>query len=72
MNLTDAVSILIFPDIKGLSRILPRDAHEELTTKVATFLQSEGFETFTLSTESCDLCDGRASAKPAGNDGALS
>ena len=34
-----------------------RDAHEELTTEVAGFLKGEGFETFTLSTESCDLCE---------------
>ena len=34
-----------------------RDAHEELTTAVADFLKEQGFETFTLSTESCDICE---------------
>ena len=34
-----------------------RTAHEELTTEVARFLKEQGFETFTLSTESCDICE---------------
>ena len=34
-----------------------RAAHEELTTEVARFLKEQGFETFTLSTESCDICE---------------
>ncbi len=33
-----------------------RDAHEELTAEVAGFLKDQGFDTFTLSTESCDIC----------------
>ena len=33
-----------------------RDAHEKITTEVAAFLKKQGFETFTLSTESCDIC----------------
>ena len=33
-----------------------RDAHEELTTAVAEYLKGEGFDTFTLSTETCDIC----------------
>ena len=33
-----------------------RDAHEDLTTEVAGFLREQGYETFTLSTESCDYC----------------
>ena len=31
-------------------------AHEDLTEKVRDFLEGEGYETFTLSTESCDYC----------------
>ena len=33
-----------------------RMAHEDLTEKVRDFLEGEGYETFTLSTESCDYC----------------
>ena len=51
-------SVAEVSDVMNMPEMLAtRDAHEELTTKVATFLQSEGFETFTLSTESCDLCE---------------
>ena len=31
--------------------------HEDLTTEVAGFLREQGFDTFTLSTESCDICE---------------
>jgi predicted metal-binding protein len=34
-----------------------RQDHERLTEQVALFLRQEGFKTFTLSTESCDICD---------------
>ena len=45
-------------DVMNMAEMLAtRDAHEELTTEVAGFLKGEGFETFTLSTESCDLCE---------------
>ena len=51
-------SVAEVSDVMNMPEMLAtRDAHEELTTKVAAFLQGEGFETFTLSTESCDLCE---------------
>lgn len=34
-----------------------RDAHEKLTTEVDRFLKNMGYDTFTLSTESCDICE---------------
>ena len=34
-----------------------RMEHEALTEKVRDFLEGEGYETFTLSTESCDFCE---------------
>ena len=44
-------------DLMNMEEMLAtRDAHEELTTKVAEYLKGEGFCTFTLSTESCDIC----------------
>lgn len=33
-----------------------RRAHEELTGEIAAFLKNEGYETYILSTESCDIC----------------
>lgn len=34
-----------------------RDDHEELTSILAGWLEEQGFETFTLSTESCAICE---------------
>ena len=51
-------SVAEVSDVMNMAEMLAtRDAHEELTTEVAGFLKGEGFETFTLSTESCDLCE---------------
>ena len=51
-------SVAEVSDLMNMEEMLStRDAHEELTCEVAKFLQGEGFETFTLSTESCDLCE---------------
>lgn len=50
-------SVAEVSDLMNMDEMLStRDAHEELTTKVAEYLGSEGFETFTLSTESCSIC----------------
>ena len=51
-------SVAEVSDLMNMEEMLStRDAHEELTCEVAKFLQGEGFETFTLSTESCDYCE---------------
>ena len=51
-------SVAEVSDIMNMPEMLAtRDAHEELTTAVAGFLREQGFETFTLSTESCDICE---------------
>ncbi len=45
-------------DILNMEEMLStRMEHEALTTQVAKFLKGEGYETFTLSTESCDICE---------------
>ena len=45
-------------DLMNMQEMLQtRAAHEELTTEVARFLKEQGFESFTLSTESCDICE---------------
>ncbi len=47
-----------FSDIMNMEEMLStRHAHEELTTKVGQYLQSEGYEVYILSTESCDICE---------------
>ncbi|MBR2528174.1 MAG: DUF2284 domain-containing protein [Blautia sp.] len=44
-------------DILDFEAVLAtRREHEKLTDSVAGFFAGEGFETFTLSTESCDIC----------------
>ena len=49
-------SVAEVSDLMNMEEMLAtRDAHEELTTKVAEYLKGEGFCTFTLSTESCDI-----------------
>lgn len=51
-------SVAEVSDIMNMEEMLAtRDAHEELTTEVAAFLKAEGFTPFTLSTESCALCE---------------
>ena len=50
-------SVAEVSDLMNMEEMLAtRDAHEELTTKVAEYLKGEGFCTFTLSTEPCDIC----------------
>ncbi|MDO5134645.1 MAG: DUF2284 domain-containing protein [Eubacteriales bacterium] len=45
-------------DLLNMEELLStRGEHESLTTKVADYLGSLGYETYTLSTESCDICD---------------
>ena len=51
-------SVAEVSDIMNMKEMLStRKAHEELTDKVRDFLEEEGYETFTLSTESCDYCE---------------
>ena len=50
-------SVAEVSDIMNMEEMLStRMAHERLTEKVRDFLEGEGYETFTLSTESCDFC----------------
>lgn len=45
-------------DVLNMEEMLAtRAAHETLTTEVADFLKKRGMETYTLSTESCDICE---------------
>lgn len=51
-------SVAEVSDLFNMEEMLStRQDHEELTEQVALFLRQEGFKTFTLSTESCDICD---------------
>lgn len=51
-------SVAEVSDIFNMEEMLStRRAHEDLTSEVAAFLGEEGYETFTLSTESCDICE---------------
>lgn len=51
-------SVAEVSDLLNMEEMLStRQEHERLTEQVASFLKEEGFETFTLSTESCDICD---------------
>ena len=51
-------SVAEVSDLMNMQEMLStRDAHEDLTTEVAGFLKEQGFDTFTLSTESCDICE---------------
>ena len=50
-------SVAEVSDMMNMEEMLStRMAHEDLTEKVRDFLEGEGYETFTLSTESCDYC----------------
>ena len=50
-------SVAEVSDIMNMEEILStRMAHEDLTEKTADYLKGEGYETFILSTESCDYC----------------
>lgn len=51
-------SVAEVSDIMNMEELLStRQAHEELTSELAHYLEEEGYETFTLSTESCDICE---------------
>ena len=51
-------SVAEVSDLFNMEEMLStRQDHESLTEQVALFLRQEGFKTFTLSTESCDICD---------------
>lgn len=51
-------SVAEVSDILNMEEMLTtRRAHEDLTTEVADYLKEAGYETFTLSTESCDICE---------------
>lgn len=51
-------SVAEVSDLLNMEEMLStRQEHERLTEQVASFLKEEGFATFTLSTESCDICD---------------
>lgn len=51
-------SVAEVSDLLNMEEMLStRRAHEDLTEAVADYIQKEGFETFTLSTESCDICN---------------
>ena len=51
-------SVAEVSDVLNMEEMLAtRRAHEDLTGEIAAFLEKEGFETYTLSTESCDICE---------------
>ena len=50
-------SVAEVSDIMNMEEMLStRRAHEDLTTEVGKYLNKEGYETYILSTESCDIC----------------
>ena len=50
-------SVAEVSDLFNMEEMLStRQVTERLTEQVALFLRQEGFKTFTLSTESCDIC----------------
>ena len=51
-------SVAEVSDIMNMEEMLStRRAHEDLTTEVGKYLNKEGYETYILSTESCDICE---------------
>ena len=51
-------SVAEVSDIMNMEEMLStRRAHEDLTTDVGKYLNKEGYETYILSTESCDICE---------------
>lgn len=51
-------SVAEVSDLMNMEEMLStRQEHERLTEELASFLRDEGLEAFTLSTESCDLCE---------------
>lgn len=50
-------SVAEVSDVLNLEETLEtRRAHEDITNELGKYLESEGYETFILSTESCDIC----------------
>lgn len=51
-------SVAEVSDVMNMEEMLStRHAHEKLTSEVGRYLEGEGYETFILSTESCDICE---------------
>lgn len=51
-------SVAEVSDVMNMEEALgTRRAHEEITEALAAFLKDQGYETFILSTESCDICE---------------
>ena len=51
-------SVAEVSDVLNMEEMLAtRRDHEEITNEVGKFLREAGFETYTLSTESCDICE---------------
>ena len=51
-------SVAEVSDIMNMEEMLStRRTHEDLTTEVGKYLNKEGYETYILSTESCDICE---------------
>lgn len=51
-------SVAEVSDIMNMDELLStRRAHEDLTAEVGEYLKGEGYETYILSTESCDICE---------------
>ena len=50
-------SVAEVSDLMNMEEMLStRHQHEKITEEIASFLQEQGFSVFTLSTESCDIC----------------
>ena len=50
-------SVAEVSDLMNMEEMLStRHQHEKITEEIASFLREQGFSVFTLSTESCDIC----------------
>lgn len=51
-------SVAEVSDVLNMEELLStRRAHEDLATEVGNYLKGEGYETYILSAESCDICE---------------
>ena len=51
-------SVAEVSDLMNMEEMLStRHQHEKITEEIASFLREQGFSVFTLSTESCDICE---------------
>ncbi len=51
-------SVAEVSDIMNMEELLDtRGAHEEITDEIGSYFESQGMETFILSTESCEICE---------------